>query len=246
MKTFRIELTNEKANLTVYIPDASPEMPRMKIRPGVLVIPGGAYRVCSDREGEPIALAFLAKGYAAFVLRYSVDSGNDGYDFSMPMADVNEAMKIIHENAEEWGVDKEKIASIGFSAGGHLCAAVSTMGEIRPNASILMYPCTLDSISRILAFPVPSLDKEVDEKTPATIIISSREDTCVPIVNSLAYAVALEKANIPFEMHIYEKGYHGFSLADHTVYSKAEEEYNAHLKRWFELVSNWLYKRFEL
>ena len=91
-----------------------------------------------------------------------------------------------------------------------------------------------------------ALDKEVDEKTPATIIIASREDTCVPIVNSLAYAVALEKANIPFEMHIYEKGYHGFSLADHTVYSKAEEEYNAHLKGWFELVSNWLYKRFEL
>lgn len=246
MKTFKIELTNEKANLTVYIPDASAEMPRMKIRPGVLVIPGGGYGMCSDREAEPIAFSFLAKGYAAFVLRYTVGAEKDGYDFSMPMADVNEAMKIIHENADEWGIDKEKIASIGFSAGGHLCAAVSTMGDIRPNASILIYPCILDSISKILAFPVPSLDKEVDDKTPPAIIVASREDTCVPIINSLAYAAALEKAKIPFEMHIYEKGYHGFSLADHTVYSKAEEEYNAHLKGWLELVSNWLYKKFDL
>ncbi len=246
MKTFKIELTNEKANLTVYIPDESPEMGRMKIRPGVLVIPGGGYSMCSDREAEPIALAFLAKGYAAFVLRYTVGLAKDGYDFSMPMADVNEAMRIIHENAEEWSVDKDKIASIGFSAGGHLCAAVSTMGDIRPNASVLLYPCILDSISRILAFPVPSLDKEVDDKTPPAIIIASCEDNCVPIENSLAYATSLEKAKIPFEIHIYEKGYHGFSLADHTVYSKAEEEYNAHLKGWFELCANWLYKRFEL
>ena len=246
MKTFKTELTNEKANLTVYLPDESPEMGRMKIRPGVLVIPGGGYSMCSDREAEPIAFSFLAKGYAAFVLRYTVGAAKDGYDFSMPMADVNEAMRIIHENAEEWSVDKEKIASIGFSAGGHLCAAVSTMGDIRPNASILIYPCILDSISEILAFPVPSLDKEVDDKTPPAIIIASREDTCVPIKNSLAYASALEKADIPFEIHIYEKGYHGFSLADYTVYSKAEEEYNAHLKGWFELVSNWLYKRFDL
>lgn len=246
MKTFKIELTNEKANLTVYIPDESPEMGRMKIRPGVLVIPGGAYSFCSDREAEPVALAFLAKGYAAFVLRYTVGLAKDGYDFSMPMADVNEAMRIIHENAEKWSVDKDKIASIGFSAGGHLCAAVSTMGDIRPNASVLLYPCILDSISRILAFPVPSLDKEVDDKTPPAIIIASCEDNCVPIENSLAYATALEKAKIPFEIHIYEKGYHGFSLADHTVYSKAEEEYNAHLKGWFELCANWLYKRFEM
>ncbi len=246
MKTFKIELTNEKANLIVYLPDSSPEMGRMKIRPGILVIPGGGYSFCSDREAEPVALAFLAKGYAAFVLRYTVGLAKDGYDFSMPMADVNEAMKIIHENAEEWSIDKEKIAAIGFSAGGHLCAAVSTMGDIRPNASILLYPCILDSISRILAFPVPSLDKEVDDKTPPAIIIASCEDNCVPIENSLAYATALEKAKIPFEIHIYEKGYHGFSLADYTVYSKAEEEYNAHLKGWFELCANWLYKRFEL
>lgn len=242
MKTFDIKLTNDLAKLTVYLPDKSSEMGHMDIRKGVLIIPGGGYFMCSDREAEPIALAFLSKGYAAFVLRYTV--GKE-YDFSMPMADVNEAMKTICDNAEEWGIDKDKIAAIGFSAGGHLCAALSTMGDIRPAASILVYPCILESMSKILSFPVPGLDDKVDGKTPPAFIISACADNLVPIENSLAYASALDKADIPFEMHIYEKGYHGFSLADNTVYSKAEADYCAHIRGWFDLCAKWLEKRYE-
>lgn len=242
MKAFEIKLTNTLAKLTVYLPDSSKEMPYNNIRPGVLVIPGGGYSMCSDREAEPVALAFLSKGYAAFVLRYTV--GKE-YNFSMPMADADEAMKIICGNAAEWGVDKEKISAIGFSAGGHLCAALSTMGDIRPAASILVYPCILESIGKILAFPVPGLDTEVDEKTPPAFIVAACEDNLVPVENSLAYASALDKAKIPFEIHIYEKGYHGFSLADNTVYSKAEADYCAHIRGWFDLCITWLKKRFE-
>ncbi len=244
MKVFEIKLKNELAKLTAYLPDASEEMPYNKIKKAVLVIPGGAYAFCSDREAEPIALAFCSKGFAAFVLRYTV--GRDkGYDFSMPMADANEAMKIITDNADEWGVDKDKISAIGFSAGGHLCAALSTMGDIRPAASILVYPCILESIGRILAFPVPSLEKEVDDKTPPAFIVAACEDTCVPIENSLAYATALNQKNIPFEIHIYEKGYHGFSLADNVCYDKAEAEYCAHIAGWFDMCITWLNKRFD-
>lgn len=243
MKTFELKLKNDGVTLTVYLPDASREMPRMALRPGMLVIPGGGYSFCSDREAEPVAFAFASKGYAAFVLRYSIGADKC---FEMPLADVNEAMAIIHANAEEWGVNREKIASIGFSAGGHLCAALATMGEIRPNASILIYPCILESIGKVLAFPVPSLNEKVDKNTPATFITAACEDNVVPIKNSIAYAAALEEAGVPFEIHIFEKGYHGYSLADYTVYSKAEEEYNAHLKCWFDLCINWLYKRFEL
>ena len=119
------------------------------------------------------------------------------------------------------------------------------MGNIRPNASILVYPCILESISKILAFPVPSLEDKVDENTPATFITAAFEDTCVPIKNSIAYAAALENSGVPFEIHIFEKGYHGYSLADCTVYSKAEEEYCAHLQCWFDLCIKWLNKRFE-
>ena len=242
MKVFDIKLTNELAKLTAYLPDKSREMAYMDIRKAVLIIPGGGYSMCSDREAEPLAFAFLSKGYAAFVLRYTV--GKE-YDFSMPMADVNEAMKIICDNAGEWSIDKEKIAAIGFSAGGHLCAAVSTMGDIRPAASILVYPCILESMSKILAFPVPGLDDKIDDKTPPAFIVAACADDLVPIENSLAYASALDKANIPFEMHIYEKGYHGFSLADNVVYGKAEADYCAHIKGWFELCAKWLEKRYE-
>lgn len=242
MKTFEIKLTNKLATLTAYLPDKSKEMGHADIRRAVLIIPGGGYYMCSDREAEPLAFAFLSKGYAAFVLRYTV--GKE-YDFSMPFADVNEAMKTICDNAEEWSIDKEKIAAIGFSAGGHLCAALSTMGDIRPAASILVYPCILEEISNILAFPVPGTDTEVDEKTPPAFIVSACADNVVPIRNSLAYASALEKKNIPFEMHVYEKGYHGFSLADNIVYSKAEADYCAHIRGWFDLCAKWLEKRYE-
>lgn len=242
MKVFDVKLTNELAKLTVYLPDKSREMGHMDIRNSVLVIPGGGYSMCSDREAEPLALAFLSKGYAAFVLRYTVGKG---YDFSMPMADVNEAMKVICDNAAEWSIDKDKIAAIGFSAGGHLCAALSTMGDIRPAASILVYPCILENMSKILCFPVPGLDDKVDEKTPPAFIVSASADNLVPIENSLAYASALDKFNIPFEMHIYEKGYHGFSLADNVVYQKAEADYCAHIKGWFDICAKWLEKRYE-
>lgn len=242
MKVFDVKLTNELAKLTVYLPDKSREMSYMDIRKAVLIIPGGGYWMCSDREAEPLAFAFLSKGYAAFVLRYTV--GKE-YDFSMPMADVNEAMKTICDNAEEWSIDKEKIAAIGFSAGGHLCAALSTMGDIRPAASILVYPCILEYMSKILAFPVPGLEDKIDDKTPPAFIVAACADDLVPIENSLAYASALDKANIPFEMHIYEKGYHGFSLADNVVYGKAEADYCAHIKGWFELCAKWLEKRYE-
>jgi acetyl esterase/lipase len=92
---------------------------------------------------------------------------------------------------------------------------------------------------------VPGTDTEVDEKTPPAFIVAACADNLVPIRNSLAYASALEKKNIPFEMHVYEKGYHGFSLADNTVYSKAEADYCAHIQGWFNLCATWLKKRFD-
>jgi acetyl esterase/lipase len=103
-------------------------------------------------------------------------------------------MQKIVENAEEWNVDTDKIAAIGFSAGGHLCAALATMGKIRPAAVILGYPCILESISHILAEPVPSLDEKVDANTPPAFIFHAAEDGCVPVEHSLAFGTALAKA----------------------------------------------------
>lgn len=243
MKTRLFELSNEGVTLTAYILDDSPEMKNMAKRPAMLVIPGGAYKFCSDREAEPIAMAFAAKGWNTFVLRYSIGKGRA--KFPNPLNDAEQALEMIHKNAEEWHIDADRIAAIGFSAGGHLCAALSAMGRIRPSACVLCYPCILASIGKILADPIPSVNEYVDSKTPPTFIVSSREDSCVPIENSLRYADALEKAGVDFEMHIFSKGYHGFSLAGrHVMGSREAFDYNRHLEGWFELCMTWLNKTF--
>ncbi len=244
MKIERISLPNgDDITLTAYILDSSDEMPNMKLRPGVLVLPGGGYYGCSDREAEPIAMAFLAEGYNAFVLRYSVGKGKAA--FPRPLEDAEAALDLIRSRAEEWSLQKDKIAAIGFSAGGHLAAALATMGRVRPNAVILGYPCILESIGKILAEPVPGVDEYVDTNTPPAFIFSSSEDSAVPIENSLVFASALNKAGVPFEMHIFEKGYHGFSLANRVVCSTKEtREYNRFTRPWFSMCAAWLDKLF--
>ena len=243
MKTEIINLSNEGVTLTAYILDSSNEMSNWNYRPAMLVIPGGGYNFCSDREAEPVAMAFASKGFNTFVLRYSIGKGKAA--FPNPLNDAEEALRMIVDNSEKWHIDTNRTAAIGFSAGGHLCAALSTMGAIKPKAAVLCYPCILSSIGDILAEPVPSVDEYVDGTTPPTFIVSSREDTCVPIENSLRYADALEKAGVDFEMHIYSKGYHGFSLANEVVFSKEEDYlYNIHLSGWFELCAAWLKKTF--
>src|SRR3989304_3816830 len=150
MKTISFNLSHENVTLTSYLLDSSQEMPNTRLRPVVLVFPGGGYYACSDREAEPIALAFLAEGYQAFVLRYSI---GENASFPRPLNDAEEALELIRVNADEWSVDPARIAVCGFSAGGHLAAALGTMGRVRPNALILAYPCILDSISASLSKP---------------------------------------------------------------------------------------------
>ena len=174
-------------------------MQNMKVKPAVLILPGGAYKFCSDREAEPIALAYIAKGFNAFILRYSL---NEKAAFPTPLDDAKKALSFIRSNADIFFTDPQKIAVIGFSAGGHLAAALSSMSEEKPNACILGYPCILDSTSPILAKPVESVDKYVTRQTPPSFIFAASNDGCVPIINSLKYAEALDKNNVSFEMHI--------------------------------------------
>lgn len=241
MKVFTESIGYNGATLTCYLPQITDEIPTSKKRPAILVIPGGAYYNCSDREGEPVALAFASKGYSAFVLKYSVGEGNA--DFPRPLNEAEEALEMIYNSSEEWGVDKSRVAAIGFSAGGHLCAALSTMGRVKPAASILGYPCILenDKTNCKIATEMIPLDREVTGETPPTFLFGCCEDTCVQIVNSLAYINALNKAGVPFEVHIFQKGYHGFSLANSSVYAtQAEIDYTAHTAVWFDMCITWL------
>ncbi|MBQ5824932.1 MAG: alpha/beta hydrolase, partial [Clostridia bacterium] len=121
MKMFTEYFNEDKSvSLTAYLHDNSPEMPNLHVRPAMLVIPGGGYAACSDREADPIAMIYALEGYHTFVLRYTVGRRGEGdFCFEQPLADAERAMKYIRDNAEKLGVNPNQIAAVGFSAGGH-------------------------------------------------------------------------------------------------------------------------------
>ena len=119
MKIITVTLAPNQAVLTCYLQDQSPKMPNAAIRPAMLVVPGGGYQYCSDREGEPVALAYMAQGFNAFVLRYTADATTP---IDKALQDGTAAMDYLRANAAELEIDPQQIAAVGFSAGGHTAA----------------------------------------------------------------------------------------------------------------------------
>lgn len=248
--------------LTLYLPYNMSEMRREKqLRPTILLLPGGAYRFCSQREGEPIALHLLPEGYNVLVLEYSVAPAR----FPEQMLQVAAAMELIHRNSQEWNCDPEKVAVMGFSAGGHLAAMYSTQydcAEVRQmfleskgaNASILCYPViTADSsfthagsMLNLLGH-VPdaeeverfSNEKHVTAKTPQTFLWHTFTDETVAVKNTLVYAQALEERGVPFELHIYPKGNHGLATADKHTCDEVTSDIQ-HVSQWLDSLKKWL------
>lgn len=244
--------------LTTYVLDDPLEINRK--RGAVLICPGGGYAFCSAREAEPIALNFNAAGYHAFVLDYSVAP----HVFPDALCEASDSMRIIREHAEEWNVDKDKIAVCGFSAGGHLAASLATLWNTekavkcddkmnKPNAAILCYPVLTSgekahrgSFENLLGenkdnkemLEYLSLEKRVSKDTPPTFLWHTYTDDGVPVENSLMFADALRKNDVPFEMHIYPKGGHGLSLANKEVCTR--ETIRPHVGTWAKLVCEWL------
>jgi acetyl esterase/lipase len=241
MKHFTKNLTNENSTLTGYIHNYSNEMPTITKRPAVLVIPGGGYFMCSDREAEPVALAYMAEGYNVFVLRYSVGPEKP---CSMAFDDANEAMQYLHDNDQELCIDKTKIAVVGFSAGGHLAAWISIIGKVKPNAAVLGYPCTIAEVGKLLGKELPELFENIDEATPPTFIFTARDDKVVPVEHTTKYVEALTKANVAFEAHIFSGGGHGFSLAKPLTASGNKNMVNTGAAKWFPLSVEWLKELF--
>ena len=210
MKAYEITLNSERnVTLTAYIQGAGGEFQGMTKRPAMIVIPGGGYDYCSSREADPVAFAYLKAGYQAFVLRYSVKE-NKVWD--TPLKDYEAAVDLIKERAVEWHVDTDRIAIIGFSAGGHLAACAATASSRKPRAAILGYPVISTHKRWNPTSPDPC--DFVDKTTCPCFVFASRNDDCVPITDSLNFLNALEKAGVPFESHIYSYANHGFSTCD--------------------------------
>ena len=125
-KVFYPTPEDESVHLTCYVRDESHEM-KGPPRDAILVLPGGGYRSCSDREAEPIALAYMHYGLNAFVLRYSI---KENAVFPRPLIEAFKCVKFLKDNAERFNINPDRIFAVGFSAGGHLAASLGTMWHI--------------------------------------------------------------------------------------------------------------------
>lgn len=254
--------SSDNPTLDIYLPFNMTEMNRQDWkRPCLLICPGGGYGMCSQRESEVIGLHFLPEGFNVFVLTYSVAPNR----FPTQIREVAAAMELIYANAQEWNCDTEKIAIMGFSAGGHLAAHYSTMfdckevREVFPesksvNASVLCYPVISGDFSFTHQGSILNLlgrepenkaeedyfscERNVKSSTPPAFIWHTAEDGCVPVKNSLVYASALAEHNVPVELHIYPFGGHGLSTCDkHTIDNMTN--IIAYDSAWLDSVKKW-------
>lgn len=215
MRTETVVLS-EKRNviLTAYLQEVGGSFTYVPKRPAVLILPGGGYQYCSRRESDPVAFAYLTAGYQTFVLNYGV---KEHAVWPGPLEDYEQAMELIRGNAEQWGLYPDKVAVVGFSAGGHLAACAATMSRNRPNAAILGYAVTGDDVLGCNP-TAPDAVAAVDHRTCPCFVFATRTDEVVPVENSIAFTLALTKACVSFESHIYAYGPHGFSSCDPSTH----------------------------
>lgn len=232
---------NETRNvtLTAYLLEVGGEFVNIEKRPAMIVLPGGGYESCSAREADPVALTYLKAGFQVFVLNYSVKEYGD---WPNPLEDYEAAMAMIRDKAEMWHVYADKIAVIGFSAGGHLAAAAATMSQNRPNAAILGYPLTGTDVKQYCS-NAPDTVVAVDERTCPCFIFASRTDNVVSVSNSVQMMDALVKAGVAFESHIYAYGPHGFSTCDSSV-RVPSLSFCRRIPNWVEDSIGWLKELF--
>lgn len=239
-ETFKDGVLQNTSN--VKIPTLSVYYPHEVTASGtaVLLFPGGGYSHLSmNKEGKMVAEWLNSLGITAFVLKYRLPNDLTMNDKTIgPLQDAQEALRTIRRNAKELNIDQTKIGVIGFSAGGHLAASLSTRfnekvyipidsTSARPDFSMLIYPVISmkneithkGSREKLLGKNPPinlvekfSNELHVNSTTPPTFIIHASDDKSVPVENSINYYLALKKMEIQTEMHIYEKGGHGFGL----------------------------------
>jgi acetyl esterase/lipase len=204
----------------------------------VIIIAGGSYAVIVYQgEGISTAKQFAKNGIAAFVLKYRLPDDSTMQNKAIgPLQDVQQAIKLVRENASKWGVDGSKIGIIGFSAGGHLASTAATHFQealiensnktsIRPDFQVLVYPVISmqdslthrDTRNNLLGrnpskelIELYSNELQVTNDTPPTYITHAADDKTVDVDNSIAYFETLRHHNVEVEMHIYPKGGHGF------------------------------------
>lgn len=220
-------------------------------KPAVIVLPGGGYIAPAPREGEPVAEYFAEMGYLGCTLNYSTlhpdfsdysDELNRHTVFPEPMQELAAALKLLRERAGDFGIDRDRIALVGFSAGGHLAANycnywddMREMGEyadsreeIRPNACVLCYAATHLSAAKGGTMVNAAFGKEkctqeeadrynaqyhISKSTPPTFIWHTADDTVISVRQAYDMALALSEQGVPHELHVFSSGPHAAALS---------------------------------
>lgn len=244
-----VQITEEKVcgvNLISYKIDSVYPEEEERIRPAIIILPGGAYSHKSKREGEPVALYFLSLGYHAFILDYTV--GRDEIEKNPPEREVAFAIRHIRERSGKYKIDPEKIVLLGFSAGGHL-ALSSTVHykEERANYLVLCYPVVTmgewgheKSTYNLTGGDEEkksyySIEKAITKDFPPSFIWHTSQDKSVSVMNTIMLTEALAKNEVDFEYHVFQKGGHGMSVCTNEVKS-----FNKRNQVWLSLLSSWL------
>jgi len=286
---------NQNVSYTKYLTDNSYEIDINRQRPAMIVCGGGAYLRISDREKEPVALFFLNQGYQVFVLDYTTNATGDAR-YPNPVYDLAKMVSVIRQNATAWKIHPDKIAAVGFSAGGHLCACLATQWHqtylceklsvqsemIKLNAAVLCYPLLDYIYSKMMLDKDPEKDLppvtmpetkneimkkvvklavgdnatdeqlknaspyyHVSEKTSPLFIWHTADDELVYAGQSMRFALKLEEHKVPYELHVYQSGVHGLSLANKQTTGKSQF-INDDVSGWVQLASRFLSRLFDL
>jgi len=242
------------------VPSLTPHLPEPAVATGsaIVVCPGGGYGMLADHEGRDYALWLNQQGVAAFVLRYRL--GSHGYRHPAMLHDAARAVRLVRAKAGDWKVDPKRVGIMGSSAGGHLASTLLTHFDAgkpdaddpierqssRPDLGILCYAVislgqhTHQGSKHNLLGKDPSPDLvrllsnelQVTKNTPPCFVWHTWEDTAVDVENSLDFAAALRQHQVPFDLHIYQKGAHGIGLQDKPPFA------NVHL--WASDCLFWL------
>lgn len=277
------------ATYTAYLADPVPAREKF-LRPAVVICGGGGFTGIAPHEQEPVAFAFLTRGYQAFVLDY-VTSATGNVSFPNPEADLAKMVARVRANAAAWNVDPDRVTVVGFSAGGFICASLAAQwkngpfaaltGErpdhIRPDAVVLGYPLLDMRVMRDERTRDPRIDLRVpktggktgrdllndfismviggeatDERMaevcptthvsrdmPPTFVWGTADDRTCPIIQVYDLAAALARAGVTHELHVFDRGGHGLSVADvNTRADNADEQ--AAVRPWVDLACAFL------
>lgn len=209
----------------------------------VVVFPGGGYQILAmDLEGTEVCDWLNSMGISCILLKYRVPHSGPYPKSPQALEDAQRTMGLVRQHAAEWHIDRHRVGVLGFSAGGHLAAAISTHYKHRlyrlvdaadrlsckPDFAVVLYPGYLRKGREGLAL---NPDIPVTTQSPPTFLLQTEDDTVAHVESSLAYYIALKNAGVPVEMHLYTNGVHGYGLRRTAL----------PVTRWPQLVTVWLH-----